>query len=66
MQEREQMKLKEAKHVGEGLEQGAKSLFKGFEKGITGFFLFGNKFYFFIIKYRLIYKAHRRNKKKRS
>lgn len=34
------MKLKEAKHVGQGLEQGAKSLFKGFEKGLTGFFFF--------------------------
>jgi len=30
------MKLKKAKHVGQGLEQGAISLFKGFEKGITG------------------------------
>lgn len=31
------MKNKEVKHVGEGLEQGAKSIFKGFEKGLTGY-----------------------------
>ena len=30
------MKLKEVKHVGQGLEQGATSILKGFEKGFTG------------------------------
>ena len=37
--QREKMKMKKAKHVGEGLKQAGMSIFTGFEKGITGVFL---------------------------
>jgi vacuolar protein sorting-associated protein 13A/C len=38
LQERERMKAKKAKHVGEGLQQGAMSIVKGIGSGIAGVF----------------------------
>ena len=37
--QREKMKLSKPKHVGEGLKHAGLSIFKGFEKGITGVFM---------------------------
>eukprot|EP01017_Pseudomicrothorax_dubius_P026983 TRINITY_DN3060_c0_g2_i1.p1 TRINITY_DN3060_c0_g2~~TRINITY_DN3060_c0_g2_i1.p1 ORF type:complete len:350 (+),score=59.12 TRINITY_DN3060_c0_g2_i1:168-1217(+) len=39
MQYRERLKMKKAKDVLEGVEQGAKSMLSGFEKGLTGIVL---------------------------
>jgi len=39
LEQREKMKMKKAKHVGEGLKQAGMSIFTGFEKGITGVFM---------------------------
>lgn len=36
LQEREKMKLKEVKHVGQGLTQGVESIVSGVGHGITG------------------------------
>lgn len=33
------MRLQKPKHLGDGIEQGAKSVYQGFSKGITGVFL---------------------------